>query len=240
MKDIFPIVSSSPLFEGIGSADFASVMGCLGGAVRNYGKAETVLGEGDAVSEVGILVDGRLHLSKCDIWGNNSIVTEITPPGMFAEAVVCAGLGRAPVSVVAKEASRVLFIDYLKIVGACPSGCEFHTRLIRNMIGVLARKNIVLSSKIEHITKRTTKEKLLSYLGDAARQASGAPSGGGQAGAGLVFEIPYNRQELADYLSVERSALSAEMSKLKAAGVIDYKKNRFVLLGDLGYKGYDR
>ncbi|MDR0570668.1 MAG: Crp/Fnr family transcriptional regulator [Clostridiales Family XIII bacterium] len=222
MKNFFSILSASPLFSGIGAEGFGSLLGCLGAAVKSYGKDETVCFEGDAVSEIGLAVSGRLHLMKSDVWGNNSIVTEVTPPEMFAEAVVCGGLGRAPVSVVAKEPSEVLFIDYRKIVTVCPSACGFHARLIRNMIGVLARKNIMMSSKMEHMAKRTIRGKLLSYLGEASRQKGGR-----------AFEIPYNRQELADYLSVDRSALSAEMSKLRAEGIIDYRKNHFELLREL-------
>jgi CRP-like cAMP-binding protein len=223
MKNIFPILSASPLFAGVGAQDFETMLNCLGARVQAFERDETVYAEGDAVSEIGLVVSGRLHLMKSDIWGNNAIVTEITPPEMFAESVVCGGLGRVPVSVIAKEPSQVLFIDYKKIVTTCQSSCVFHSKLIHNMIGVLARKNIMMSAKMAHITKRTTKEKLLSYLDEQARQKSSK-----------VFDIPYNRQELADYLSVERSALSAEMSKLKAEGIIDYKKNHFDLLREVG------
>jgi CRP-like cAMP-binding protein len=138
---------------------------------------------------------------------------------LFAEAVVCSGMGRIPASVVAREKSEIFFADYKRVVTSCPSSCAFHSKLIRNMLGILARKNIMMSTKLEHITKRTIKEKLLSYLAEQAKR-KGSRS----------FEIPYNRQELADYLSVERSALSAEMSKLKSGGVIDYRKNSFELL----------
>ncbi|MDR1795918.1 MAG: Crp/Fnr family transcriptional regulator [Clostridiales Family XIII bacterium] len=219
MRKNFSVLTSSPLFEGISAESFEAMLDCLGWETRAFEKGETILFEGDAVSEMGVLASGKLHLVKSDVWGNNSIMEEITPPGMFAEAVCCGGAGRIPVSVVAREASEVLFLDYKKIVTTCPSACAFHAKLVRNMIGILARKNILLSSKMEHITKRTTKEKLLSYLGDVARQKGGKS-----------FDIPFNRQELADYLSVERSALSVEMGKLKAGGVIDFRKNHFELL----------
>jgi CRP-like cAMP-binding protein len=132
---------------------------------------------------------------------------------------VCSGNARIPVSVVAKEETEVLFIDCKRIVTSCSSACAFHSKLIRNMLTILAQKNLQMSAKMEHITKRTTKEKLLSYLTEMARQKNSR-----------AFDIPYNRQELADYLSVERSALSAEMSKLKQSGIIDYKKNHIEML----------
>ena len=207
------------MFAGIGRDDLGAMLSCLCASLRAYAKGETVYFEGDTVTKIGLAVSGHLHLIKNDVYGNTFIVTDITPPGMFAEAVVCSGVGRVPVSVVAKDESEILFIDYGRVVTSCSSSCSFHSRLIRNMISILARKNVEMSAKMEHITKRTTKEKLLSYLTDKARQESGG-----------VFDIPYNRQELADYLSVERSALSAEMSKLKRDGVIDYRKNHFELL----------
>lgn len=219
MKNCYTLLSSSPLFSGVGNDSFNALLKCLGAKEKAYKKGEVIFLEGDLVFDIGLLVSGRLHLVKSDIWGNNSLVAEIIPPGMFAEAIVCSGLGSAPVSVIAKEDSEVLFLDYKKIVTSCSSTCAFHVKLIRNMIGILARKNILLTTKLEHITKRTTKEKLFSYLSDQARQNNNK-----------VFDIPYNRQELADYLGVERSALSAEMSKLKAARIISFKKNHFELL----------
>ncbi|GHV45078.1 transcriptional regulator [Synergistales bacterium] len=220
MKKYFPVLSHSPLFAGIDRDDLGAMLSCLGASLRSYAKGETIYFEGDTVTEIGVLVSGRVHLVKGDIWGNTSIVTDIAPPDMFAEAVVCSGVGRVPVSVIAKEESEILFIDYGRIATSCQSACAFHAKLIRNMISVLAHKNVLISAKMEHITKRTIREKLLSYLMDKARQESDR-----------AFDIPYNRQELADYLSVERSALSAEMSKLKREGVIDYRKNHFELRG---------
>lgn len=219
MKHIFFALNTSPLFSGIKEADFETLLHCLGAVIRTYDKGEAVYWEGDPLSEIGLVVSGRLHLTKSDLWGIQSVITEVSVSEMFAEAAVCAGLERIPLNVSAKEASEVLFINYKKLVTPCQTTCEFHTKLIHNMIGILAGKNVMMLSKLEHLTKRTTKEKLLSYLSGIARQKSSN-----------TFEIPYNRQELADYLAVERSALSAVMSKLKSDGIINYKKNHFELL----------
>ncbi|GHT00865.1 transcriptional regulator [Synergistales bacterium] len=224
MEKYFPLLSLSPLFAGIERDNLGAMLSCLGASLRSYAKGETIYFEGDTVTEICVTVRGRVHIVKDDVYGNIFIVTDITPPGMFAEAVVCSGIGRVPVSVIAKEESEILFIDYGRVVTSCSSSCSFHSRLIRNMISILARKNVEMSAKMKHITKRTTKERLLSYLTDKARQESSG-----------VFDIPYNRQELADYLSVERSALSAEMSKLKRDGVIDYRKNHFELLKNCAF-----
>jgi CRP-like cAMP-binding protein len=219
MEKYFSRLRQSPLFTGLSRDDFYALLACLGASMRSYPPGGTIYFAGDTVTEIGVVVSGRLHLLQDDPWGNTSIVTEIAPPDMFAEAVVCSGSGRLPVSVVAKEKSTILFIDYRRIATSCSSACAFHAKLIRNMIGILARKNLLLAAKMEHITQRTTKEKMLSYLLEQARQKDSK-----------TFDIPYNRQELADYLSVDRSALSAEMSKLKSAGLIDYRKNHFALL----------
>jgi CRP-like cAMP-binding protein len=165
-----------------------------------------------------MVVSGSVHIVKDDAWGNSNIIAEISDGEMFAEAVVCSGIGILPVSVIAAADSEVMFFDFQRVIQTCSSACVFHTMLIRNMIAVFARKNVLLTGKMEHITKRTTKEKLLSYLSEQARVHNSSS-----------FEIPFDRQGLADYLSVERSALSSEMSKLKLNGVITYRKSHFEL-----------
>jgi len=194
------------------------LVSCLGCTFKDYKKGETIYHVGETVREIGIAVCGMIHIVKDDAWGNSNIIAEIGAGEMFAEAIVCGGVGILPVTVSAAEDTVVCFIDFQRIITTCPSACLFHTMLIRNMIGVFARKNIMLTEKMEHITKRTTRDKLLSYLSGQSRHKGVAD-----------FEIPFNRQALADYLSVERSALSAEMSRLKAEGIIDYRKNHFVL-----------
>ncbi|MDR1650890.1 MAG: Crp/Fnr family transcriptional regulator, partial [Synergistaceae bacterium] len=163
-----------------------------------------------------VVIGGSVHIVKCDVWGNNNVIAAISDGETFAEAVVCGGVGILPVSVVAAADSKIMFFDFQRVVMTCPSACVFHAMLIRNMIASFARKNIMLTGKMEHITKRTTREKLLSYLFEQSRLRGGSS-----------FEIPFDRQGLADYLSVERSALSAEMSRLKSEGVIDYRKSHF-------------
>jgi CRP-like cAMP-binding protein len=219
LKNILSL-KKSPLFQGVSEEELGSLVKCLGCTLKSYGKGEPVYLAGDFVREIGIVVAGRVHIVKDDAWGNSNIIAEISVGEMFAEAVVCGGVGVLPVTVVAAVATEVCFMDFQRVISTCSSACMFHTLLIRNMIGVFARKNIMLAGKMEHITKRTTREKLLSYLSEQSRLRESKS-----------FEIPFDRQELADYLSVERSALSAEMSKLKAEGVINYRKNHFELLG---------
>ena len=217
----FSALKKSPLFQGISDEELGSLVKCLGCSFKTFKKGESVYLAGDFAREIGLVVSGHVHILKDDAWGNSNILTDTTVGETFAEAYVCGGAGVLPVSVVAAADSQVCFIDFQRIITACPSACVFHVLLIRNMIGVFARKNIMLTEKMEHITKRTTREKLLSYLSEQAKIRNSHS-----------FEIPFDRQGLADYLSVERSALSAELSRLKADKIINYKKNHFELFED--------
>ena len=218
MKSISTI-KKSPLFQGISDEELGLLIKCLGCSFKVFQKGERVYLVGDFAREIGFVVRGCVHVLKDDAWGNSNILASINEGETFAEAYVCGGVGVLPVSVVASAESEIMFFDFQRVTTACNSACVFHALLIRNMIGVFARKNIMLADKMEHITKRTTREKLLSYLSEQA-----ALSGGDS------FTIPFDRQQLADYLSVERSALSAEMSRLKSDGIINYKKNHIELL----------
>jgi len=215
----FSVLQKSPLFQGVSDIELAGMMKCLGAKAKTYSKGDSVYRAQDYVSEIGIVAEGRVHIVKDDAWGNHNIVTEICKGEMFAEAFVCGGVGVLPVSAIAASDCEVIFVDFQRIITQCSNACVFHALLIHNIVGVLARENIMLQGKMEHITKRSTREKLLSYLSEQARQR-GANS----------FEIPFNRQSLADYLSVERSALSAEMSRLKSEGIIDYRKSHFEII----------
>ncbi|MCL2409807.1 MAG: Crp/Fnr family transcriptional regulator [Oscillospiraceae bacterium] len=219
MKNNISALKKSQLFSGITDEQLGALVKCLGCTFKSFDKDKIIYHAGNCVREVGLVIDGRVHIVKDDAWGNSNILAGISEGEMFAEAFVCGGVDELPVSVVAAAKSEIMFFDFRRVTAACTSACAFHTALIRNMIGVIARGNIALSGKMEHITRRTTKEKLLSYLSEQSRLHNSND-----------FEIPFDRQGLADYLSVERSALSAEMSKLKADGVINYRKNRFVIL----------
>jgi CRP-like cAMP-binding protein len=218
MKE-FLVLKKCPLFAGIDDKDLDSLLACLSGRERIYEKGETVMLAGDMASAVGIVLSGSVLIIEEDFFGNRNILSEIHPAELFGEALACAEAVNAPVTVIANEQSNILLIDYRRIATTCPSACSFHAALIKNMLRILAQKNMVLVEKMKHITKRTTQEKVLSYLSNQARQHGSS-----------AFEIPFNRQEFADFLAVERSALSAELSKLRDSGRIRFEKNRFELL----------
>ena len=209
----------SPLFRDIEENQLESLLGCLTAARQAYVKDEFIfMAENKAVS-VGIVLTGGVYVIQEDFWGNRAILAHIEPGGLFGEAFSCAEVDKLPVSVIAAENSEIMLIDYRKIAMSCTSACVFHTRLIKNMLRILAEKNIMMTRKMEHLSKRTTREKLLSFLSHQAVTTKSS-----------MVVIPFNRQELADYLCVDRSALSRELSLMRNEGLIRYDKNRFELL----------
>lgn len=219
MKQYFEVLRKCPLFAQIGDEDLLSMLGCLGAKVKVFRKKETVLAEGEPARWIGIVLSGAVQILRVDYFGNRTIMGEVGPAELFGESFACAGVGAMPVDVTASEDAEVLFIDCHRVLHSCNSACEFHRQLIFNLMGVMARKNLAFHRKIEITSKRSTREKLMAYLMlEAKRQGSRS------------FEIPYDRQELADYLEVDRSGLSAEIGKLRKEGVLNSQRSRFELL----------
>lgn len=206
------------LFYGIDKADLEKMLTCLGATVAAYHKGEYILMAGEKTHHVGILLSGSATIYKDDVLGSRSVIATLGPADMFAETFVCAGLQQSSVTVQATADASVLKLSFNKIVQTCPSACAFHATLIRNMIGILARKNLALGKKIDHIGKKTTRQKLASYL-----LSQSAASGS------HTFVISLDRQALAEYLCVNRSALSRELSRIRNDGILEFNKNRFTI-----------
>lgn len=216
MKNYLPFLHHIKLFDGIDPDELTGMLDCLNARRMSYKKQDIVLLEGQSV---GIVLSGKVQIIKEDFMGNRNIMAEIDPGSLFAESYSCVQSDNLPVTVVSITDSEILWVDYRRIISTCSSACKFHTKLIENMLAILASKNILLNRKIEHISKRTTREKLLSYLSDeAARHGT------------REFDIQFNRQELADYLCVDRSAMSNELSKLQSNGVLRFSLNHFSLM----------
>ena len=219
MKEFHPILERCPLFEGIRMKDLSAMMGCIGGRTQTVSKGQAIFREGDPATQVGMVLSGAVRLIREDYYGNRSIVAHIGPAEMFGETYACAGVAALPVSVVADVDSQVLLMDCSRITTTCSSACAFHNRIIFNLLKLVATKNLMYDQKIQVTSRRTTREKLMTYLLDQAKQQGSSD-----------FEIPFDRQELADYLEVDRSGLSAEISKLRKEGVLESEKNRFRIL----------
>ena len=214
-----PLLGSCELFADIEAEQLPVLLKCLNASTRTYEKGGFILRAGESAPWAGVALTGTAHIIQEDFWGNRSIIARIDEGDLFAESFCCAGTESLPISVVAIEKTQVLSLDFNKIVSICSSACGFHNSLIKNMLRIIAVKSVGLTRKLEDISQRTTREKLLSYL---SRQAL--------IGDSRCFDIPFNRQELADYLSVDRSALSAELARMRNSGILRCKKNHFELL----------
>ncbi len=219
MKNYFNILRKCPLFNQIDDKSLNEMLDCLGAKEYSYKKGDTILAEGDKAKYLGIVLKGSVQLIRVDYYGNRSILTNIEPPQLFGEAFACAELQSLPVDVVAAEDTDILLIDAQLIARPCTNAGTFHYQTILNLLHIVAKKNLVLHQKIEITSKRSTREKLMTYLLLQAKKLKSR-----------TFTIPYNRQELADYLEVERSGLSVEISKLRNEKVLECRKSTFTLL----------
>lgn len=219
MKNLTKVLSLSPLFEGILEKDVLPLLSCLTFKEREYSPGETILAEGDRVDSVGLIISGRAHISMNDFWGNRSIVADLSPGDIFGEVyALSGGTSLSGVEVVAYQPSEILFLNFKRMITVCSSACDYHNRLISNLLKIIGDKNLMITEKMRCITKRSTREKLLSYFSlESKKQRNNQ------------ITIPFNRQELADYLSIDRSAMSSELSRMQDEGIIEYKKNSFIL-----------
>ena len=219
MKDFFEILHNCPLFSGVQPADLEAMLGCLNARKVTTDKDTYIFREGDPADFVGVVLSGAVRVLRTDFYGNQSILGQVEQGGVFGEAFSCAGAEALPVSVVAAQPTSVLLLDLKRVLHVCPRGCNFHGRMITNLVQALANKNLHLNQRLDIASRRTTRDKLLAYLTDQAKRQNSAE-----------FTIPFDRQTLADYLGVERSAMSAELSKLQKDGVLETRKNWFKLL----------
>ncbi|MEG0320724.1 MAG: Crp/Fnr family transcriptional regulator [Oscillospiraceae bacterium] len=217
MKNIFDRVKDNPLFAGIPMEEFEQMLSCIGAQTANYRKGEVIFLMGNAVESVGLVLSGSVQIVWENADGHCTMMAELSASELFGETFACAGTASSPVSVVAADDCEILLLNYRKIITTCSSSCSFHARLIANMLQLMARKNLLLNRKIEILSKRTTRERLLTFFDT-------------QRGTARQFSIPYNREELAALLCVERSAMSAELSKMQRDGLIRFRKNQFELL----------
>lgn len=213
------ILKSNPLFIGITDNEIESILICLKTREVEYKKNQMILTAGSVISEFGILVEGEAHIIQDDYWGNRSIVKEIHEGELFGESYACIPNQELGISLIANKNCTVLFFNVQNILTTCNDTCLYHNRIIQNLLSICARKNILLTQKINHITQRTTRNKILSYLSFECQK---------QGKEKII--IPFNRQQLADYLSVDRSALSSELSRMKNEGLLNYEKNTFNLI----------
>ena len=212
------LLSDIPLFYGMEENEIPSLLQCLAATQKTYKKGDVILGEGAVTQRIGAVLSGMAMISRGDVWGNNSILGNIAPGEVFAEVYACLPEEPMPISVSAAEDTTVMFMDAGRVLSPCANACPFHIKIVRNLLTVCAYKNLQLSQKILHTSAKSIRGRLMSYFSACAKR-SGSYS----------FQIPYNRQQLADYLGVDRSAMCHELSKMQKEGFIEYRRNQFRL-----------
>lgn len=217
-------LSSTELFQHIAPEDLDALLKCLDVRKKRYQKGEILFLEGAPTSNLGIVLSGRIMIEMGDAWGGRSILGSIGPGGTFAEAYACVPGEPMLVTVSAAEDTTVMLVNAGRVLTVCPNGCEFHSILIQNLLTLCARKNLQLSRRMQHTAQKSIRGRLMSYFSQCAKQFGSN-----------TFEVPYNRQQLADYLNVDRSALCTELSKMQRDGLIRYQKNRFTVCPDASF-----
>ena len=217
MKEIYKSIKSNPLFEGINIYDYSALFNCLNAKTVKYKKNDVILLSGDPIKYIGLVVSGSVRINKEDWGGNQTILADLHPNELFGEVFACADIRISPVTVSACVNCEVLYFDFHNVTSPCSKSCSFHLSLIENMLKIIARKNLMLNQKIDILSKRTLREKLLCFF-DYQRKGSSK------------FTISFNREELASFLCANRSVVSAELSRMQNDGLIAYTKNSFEIL----------
>ncbi len=219
MEKYIPILKRTQLFSGVGEEEIGAMLNCLQAKLCTYKKGEYVLRQGEHLDKILVIVGGKLHIQRDDYWGNRSIINMVSIGEMFGEAYVAPESGTLMNDVLAVEDSTVIFFDVKRIITVCSAACRFHSMVVQNLFFAISEKNRKLVQKLTFMTKRTTREKLIAYLSEEAKRQNSSE-----------FSIPFNRQQLADFLSVDRSAMSNELCKMRDEGLIEFEKSCFKLL----------
>lgn len=210
---------NSPLFAGINVEDRKAMLGCIGYHIGTFRKGDIVAFEEENMKHICIVLTGSVDMIKEDLWGNKTLLIRSYRDDVFGETFACGSDNLSVVTFMVSEDAKILFLPFDRVMHSCTMACRFHHQLIENMVHIIANKNRDLMRKVEVVSKRTIREKLLAYLSIQA-----------QIHQSRHFEIPLGRIELAEYLCVDRSALTRELAKMKEDGLIDYDRNCFQML----------
>lgn len=221
MQKYLPILRSCPFFNGMRDEEILSILHCVQASTVARPRGAYILRAGDTTEVMGLVLSGSVLILQEDLWGHRNILSKCTAGDFFGEPYAATSGAVLNVNAVAEDDCTLLFLNVKRLMTSCPTACDHHQKLIRNLVSVLANRLLVFNDKITHVSKRSTREKLLSYLSsESVRQAS------------LSFDIPFDRQQLADYLCVDRAAMSVELSKLQKEGILKTKRRHFELIVD--------
>lgn len=219
MKKYLPLLRTNPFFSGLKDEEILSVLHCVRASSVVKAKGSYIFRTGDSTEVMGLVLSGSALIIQEDLWGHRNILSRCTPGDFFGEPYASKPGSILNISVVAEKDCDILMLNIKRLLITCPTACDHHQKLIRNLVSVLANKLLIFNEKITHISKRSTREKLLSYLSSESLKQSS-----------LSFDIPFDRQQLADFLCVERSAMSVELSKLQKEGILKTNRKHFELL----------
>lgn len=218
MKQHLKLLRACPFFNGLTEEEILATIHCVNGAVIKKQAGEYIFRAGESTTQMGLVLSGKALIIQEDLWGHRNILSNCIPGDFFGEPYAATPGTVLNISVVAEEPCEIMLVEVRRLLSSCSNSCEHHQRITRNLVAVLAKKILILNDKITHMSQRTTREKLLSYLSaESIRQES------------LHFDIPYDRQHLADFLCVERAAMSVELSKLQKEGILKTNRNHFDL-----------
>ena len=221
MEKYLALLGSTALFKGIDREDISSMLSCLSARKLAFRRGEALFMEGDKAGFIGLVLEGEVQILRDDFYGKTSLMDIARPGELFAEVFACSGVPAMPVSGYARSDCVVLLMDCRRIMTLCSNSCAFHNLIIKNLLQAVAEKTLTLSRKIRIMSQRSTREKLLAYLSEQAKLKGSAS-----------FDIPLDRQSLADYLGVERSAMSTELGKLRKDGVLECSGRHFTLFSE--------
>ena len=219
MQKYLSVLRNCPFFGGLTDDEILSILHCVSAVKSVRPRGSYIFRAGESTEVMGLVLSGSTLVIQEDPCGHRNLLSTGSTRDLFGEPYAATPRAILNISLVAQEDCEILLLNVRRLLTACPSACDHHQKLIRNLVSVLASKILLFNDKITHVSKRTTREKLLSYLSaESIRQSS------------LSFDIPFDRQQLADFLCVERSAMSVELSKLQKEGLLVTKRNHFELL----------
>lgn len=214
----YGFLSETKLFGGIKAEEIKEALDCLSGYEKSFKKGEIIYRTGQTVTDMGLVEEGSVNITVNLYWGSSIILGNIEKGEIFAETYAAVSGKEMLCDAVAAEDCRVLFINVGKLLNVCKNTCGFHQKIIHNLLRISAMKNLNLSARMLHTAPKTIRGRLISYFSQMAAETGSRE-----------FTIPFSRQELADYIGVDRSALSAELSKMQKDGILTYRKNEFKL-----------
>ncbi len=219
LSNYYNQIKSSPVFFGMNDDELKGLLECFNARVRKYEKEEMIIRQGDVISNIYLILDGSVNIEKDSYWGRRIIISRMGKNENLALSFVGSKNVESSIDAITTEDTIVLILSYEKCTSMCQNACTRHKVLINNLFQILSKENIELIQKIENVSQKTIRDKVLTYLSNEA-----------QRNHSNTFDINFNRQDMADYLNVDRSAMSFELSKLQKEGLIRFNKNHFELL----------